>query len=137
MGVIVLVLVIGGYHQGEDIPFWVKFAAAAAISLGTYAGGWRIMRTLGRRIIELDPPRGFASETVASTVLYVMAIGFSAPISTTHTITSSIMGAGASKRLNAVRWGIAGNIVTAWIVTIPMSALSAALVFFAVRPLFV
>ncbi len=137
MGVIVLVLVIGGYHQGEDIPFWVKFAAAAAISLGTYAGGWRIMRTLGRRTIELDPPRGFASETVASTVLYVMAIGFHAPISTTHTITSSIMGAGASKRLNAVRWGIAGNIVTAWIVTIPMSALSAALVFFAVRPLFV
>ncbi len=136
MGVIVLALVIGGYHEGTDIPFWVKLAAAAAISLGTYAGGWRIMRTLGRRIIELDPPRGFAAETVAASVLYVMAIGFSAPISTTHTITSSVMGVGATKRLNAVRWGVAGNIVSAWILTIPMAALSAALVFLVTRPLF-
>ncbi len=137
MGVIVLALVIGGYHEGTDIPFWVKVAAAAAISAGTYAGGWRIMRTLGRRIIELDPPRGFAAETVAASVLYVMAIGFSAPISTTHTITSAVMGVGATKRLNAVRWGVAGNIVSAWILTIPMAALSAALVFFVTRPIFV
>ncbi len=136
MGVIVLALVIGGYHEGEEIPFWVKFAAAAAISLGTYAGGWRIMRTLGRRIIELDPPRGFAAETVAATVLYTTAFVFKAPISTTHTITSAVMGVGATKRLNAVRWGIAGNIVMAWILTIPMAALSAALVFVLARPVF-
>ncbi len=80
-------------------------AVASAISLGTYSGGWWIMRTLGRRIIHLDPPRGFASETVAAATLYVMAIGLHAPVSTTHTITSSLMGAGASKRLSAVRWG--------------------------------
>ncbi len=136
MGVIVLALVIGGFHEGEEIPFWVKFAAAAAISLGTYAGGWRIMRTLGRRIIALDPPRGFAAETVAATVLYTTAFVFKAPISTTHTITSAVMGVGATKRLNAVRWGIAGNIVMAWILTIPMAALSAALVFVLARPFF-
>jgi PiT family inorganic phosphate transporter len=128
MGVIVLALVIGGYQEGDDIPLWVKFSAALAISLGTYAGGWRIMRTLGRRIIELDPPRGFAAESVAAGVLYVMAIGLHAPVSTTHTITSSIMGVGATKRLSAVRWGVAGNIVTAWVLTIPMAALVAAII---------
>jgi PiT family inorganic phosphate transporter len=128
MGVIVLALVIGGYHEGDDIPVWVKISAALAISLGTYAGGWRIMRTLGRRIIELDPPRGFAAESVAAGVLYVMAMGLHAPVSTTHTITSSIMGVGATRRLSAVRWGVAGNIVTAWVLTIPMAALVAAII---------
>ena len=126
MGVIVLALVAGGYHQGESIPLWVKLAAALAISLGTYAGGWRIMRTLGRRVIELDPPRGFAAETVAASVLYTTAFAFAAPISTTQTITSAIVGVGATKRRSAVRWGMAGNIVTAWVLTIPMSALFAA-----------
>jgi PiT family inorganic phosphate transporter len=126
MGVIVLALVIGGYHEGDGIPLWVKFSAAGAISLGTYSGGWRIMRTLGRRIIELDPPRGFAAEAVAAGVLYVMAIGLHAPVSTTHTITSSIMGVGATRRLSAVRWGVASNILTAWVLTIPMAALVAA-----------
>jgi PiT family inorganic phosphate transporter len=126
MGVIVLALVAGGYHSGEDIPLWVKLAAALAISLGTYAGGWRIMRTLGRRVIELDPPRGFAAETVAASVLYTTAFAFSAPISTTQTITSAIVGVGATKRRSAVRWGVAGDIVTAWVLTIPMSALFAA-----------
>ena len=128
MGVIVLALVAGGYQDNtDDLPVWVIFAAAGAISLGTYSGGWRIMRTLGRRVIELDPPRGFAAETTASAVLYTTAYVFAAPISTTHTITSAIMGVGATKRLRAVRWGIAGNIVTAWILTIPMAALVAAL----------
>jgi PiT family inorganic phosphate transporter len=127
MGVIVLALVAGGFQtDNQHIPVWVVVAAAAAISLGTYAGGWRIMRTLGRRVIEIDPPRGFAAETTAAGVLYTMAIGFGAPISTTHTISSAIMGVGATKRLSAVRWGVAGNIVTAWILTIPMAASIAA-----------
>jgi PiT family inorganic phosphate transporter len=128
MGVIFLALVVGGYaNTGDPIPQWVIVSAAGAISLGTYAGGWRIMRTLGRRIIHLDPPRGFAAESAAASVLYTAAIGFGAPISTTHTITSAIMGVGATKRLSAVRWGIAGNIVTAWVLTIPAAAAVAAL----------
>ena len=127
MGVIVLALVAGGYQSSDEgIPVWVVLGAAGAISLGTYAGGWRIMRTLGRRIIELDPPRGFAAETTAASVLYVTAFVFAAPISTTHTITSAIMGVGATRRLSAVRWGVARSIVTAWVLTIPMAGLVAA-----------
>jgi PiT family inorganic phosphate transporter len=91
------------------------------------------MRTLGRRIIELDPPRGFAAETTAAGVLYTTAYVFEAPISTTHTITSSILGVGATKRLSAVRWGVAGNIITAWILTIPMAGLVAAAVYWLVH----
>jgi PiT family inorganic phosphate transporter len=135
MGVIVLALVIGGYHEGFEVPWWVVVLAAGALSAGTYAGGWRIMRTLGRRIIALDPPRGFAAEITASAVLYTTAFAFAAPISTTQTITSSILGAGATKRLSAVRWGVAGNILVAWVLTIPMAALSAALAYWAIRPL--
>jgi PiT family inorganic phosphate transporter len=127
MGVIFLALLTTGHvHAGQGIPVWVKISAATAISLGTYSGGWRIMRTLGRRIIHLDPARGFASEAVAATVLYVMAIGLHAPVSTTHTITSAVMGAGATKRLSAVRWGVAKGIVTAWVLTIPAAGLVAA-----------
>jgi inorganic phosphate transporter, PiT family len=128
MGVIFLALVTSGHaEKGDNIPLWVKLSAATAISLGTYSGGWRIMRTLGRRIIHLDPARGFASEAVAATVLYVMAIGLQAPVSTTHTITSAVMGAGATKRLSAVRWGVAKGIITAWILTIPAAGAVAAL----------
>jgi inorganic phosphate transporter, PiT family len=134
MGVIVLALVAGGLHEGTDIPLWVKLSAATAISLGTYSGGWRIMRTLGRKIIELDPARGFVAETVAASVLYTTAFVFAAPVSTTHTITSAIMGVGATKRLSAVRWGVAQNIGMAWILTIPMAALVAALTYFVLRP---
>jgi PiT family inorganic phosphate transporter len=127
MGVIFLALLTTGHVNAADgIPIWVKLAAATAISLGTYSGGWRIMRTLGRRIIHLDPARGFASEAVAATVLYVMAIGLHAPVSTTHTITSAVMGAGATKRLSAVRWGVARGIVAAWVLTIPAAGLVAA-----------
>jgi PiT family inorganic phosphate transporter len=136
MGVVVLALVAGGYHDAsDDIPVWVVVGAATAISLGTWAGGWRVMRTLGRRIIELDPARGFAAETTAATVLYVTAFVFAAPISTTHTITSSIMGVGSTRRLSAVRWGVARNIVAAWILTIPMAALVAAACYALARPL--
>ena len=133
MGVVVLALTVGGYHTGDSIPLWVYFLTAATLAAGTYAGGWRIMRTLGRRIIELDPPHGFAAESTASSVLFVAAIGYGVPISTTHTITSAIMGVGATKRLSAVRWGVAGNIVTAWIFTMPGAGLVAGLVYAALH----
>ena len=126
MGVIVLALVIGGYQTGFTVPWWVVLLAAGALSAGTYAGGWRIVRTLGRGIIALDPPRGFAAEATAATVLYTTAFVFAAPISTTQTITSSILGAGATRRLSAVRWGVAGSILVAWVLTIPMAGLVAA-----------
>jgi PiT family inorganic phosphate transporter len=126
MGVITLALVVGGYQIGFDVQWWVIVLSASALSAGTYAGGWRIMRTLGRRIVHLDPPRGFAAETTASSVLYTAAFVFHAPISTTQTITSAVMGVGATKRVSAVRWGVASNIATAWVLTIPMAALVAA-----------
>ncbi|TDE88331.1 inorganic phosphate transporter [Occultella glacieicola] len=129
MGVIVLALVAGGLHEGTEIPLWVKLAAAGAISLGTYSGGWRIMRTLGRKVIELDPARGFVAESVASSVLYTTAFVFHAPISTTHTITSAIMGVGATKRASAVRWGMARSIGVAWVLTIPAAATVAAVLY--------
>jgi PiT family inorganic phosphate transporter len=133
MGVIVLALNVGGYHSGSSIPLWVYFVTAAVLAAGTYAGGWRIMRTLGRRIIHLDPPHGFAAEATAAAILYVAGIGFGAPISTTHTITSTIMGVGATRRVSAVRWGVAGNIVGAWVLTFPGAGLLAAATYLAVR----
>ena len=127
MGVIFLALLTGGYvAESDGLPLWVIIAAATAISLGTWSGGWRIMRTLGRRIIHLDPPRGFAAESVAASVLYTTAYVFEAPISTTHTITSAVMGVGATKRLSAVRWGVAKSILTAWVLTFPAAAFVAA-----------
>ncbi|GAA2128268.1 inorganic phosphate transporter [Actinomadura napierensis] len=133
MGVIVLALVTTGHSSGNSVPLWVIVSCAGALSLGTYAGGWRIMRTLGRKVIEVDPPKGFAAESTASIVLYVTAYFWHAPISTTHTITSAIMGAGATKRLSAVRWGMAGNIVTAWVLTLPAAAIVAAVVYWVVH----
>jgi PiT family inorganic phosphate transporter len=129
MGVVVLALTVGGYHTGTSIPIWVFFMSAIVLAAGTYSGGWRIMRTLGRRIIELDPPHGFAAESTAASVLFVAAIQFGAPISTTHTITSAIMGVGATRGRRAVRWGVAGNIVAAWVFTMPGAALVAAAAF--------
>ncbi|MCG7287707.1 inorganic phosphate transporter [Cellulomonas sp. ACRRI] len=135
MGVIFMALLtVGWADPDEGIPLWVKLAAATAISLGTYSGGWRIMRTLGRKIIELDPARGFVAESVSAVVLYVNAFALHAPVSTTHTITSAIMGVGATKRLSAVRWGVAKNIGVAWVLTIPAAAAVAALVYFALSP---
>jgi len=129
MGVMTLALVVGGMHSGDSIPFWVKVSAALAISLGTYAGGWRIMKTLGKKVIEVDPIRSVAAQSVASTVLYVMAIYLKAPISTTHTITSSIIGAGATRGRKRVSWGVVGNIVSAWVLTLPAAALCAGLTY--------
>ncbi|MEH0842629.1 inorganic phosphate transporter [Micromonospora sp. CPCC 205711] len=137
MGIIVLALYTGGYQDDKThIPGWVFWTSATMLALGTYSGGWRIIRTLGRKIIDLGPPEGFAAETVASAVLYFNALVLKAPISTTHTITSAIMGVGATKRLSAVRWNVAGNIVIAWIITFPAAALIACLAYLLVRPLF-
>lgn len=110
MGIIVLALYTGGFQSNTThIPQWVYWTSAAMLAAGTYAGGWRIIRTLGRKIIDLGPPEGFAAETVASAVLYFNAQVLQAPISTTHTITSAIMGVGATKRLSAVRWNVAAT----------------------------
>ncbi|MFD2767642.1 inorganic phosphate transporter [Micromonospora eburnea] len=137
MGIIVLALYTGGFQSNTThIPQWVYWTSAAMLAAGTYAGGWRIIRTLGRKIIDLGPPEGFAAETVASAVLYFNAQVLQAPISTTHTITSAIMGVGATKRLSAVRWNVAGNIVMAWIITFPAAAAIACLAYLLVRPLF-
>lgn len=129
MGVIFLAVTSAGYYSLDDthLPLWIVISAAGAISLGTWSGGWRVMRTLGRRIIHLDPARGFSAEIVGAGVLYVTAFAFKAPISTTHTISSAIMGAGATERLSAVRWGVAGNIVAAWVLTFPCAGAAAAL----------
>lgn len=136
MGIVVMALTISGHQSGSDIPVWVKISCATALSLGTYAGGWRIMRTLGRKIIELDPPQGFAAETTAATIMYITSFVFKAPISTTHVITSAIMGVGATKRIRAVRWGVAKNIVLGWFITMPAAALVAALIYWAVYLVF-
>ncbi|MGA0865982.1 MAG: inorganic phosphate transporter [Candidatus Nanopelagicaceae bacterium] len=127
MGVMTLALVVGGFHSGDSIPTWVKISAALAIAAGTYAGGWRIMKTLGKRLVNIDQLRGVASEAVASSVLFTLAIGFKAPISTTHTITSAILGAGATRGKRAVSWTVVSRILMAWVITVPMAALSAAL----------
>ncbi|MEV7976114.1 inorganic phosphate transporter [Streptomyces sp. NPDC086519] len=130
MGVVVMALVISGHKTyGDPIPAWVKVVCALMLSLGTYAGGWRIMRTLGRKIIELDPPQGFAAEATGASIMFTTAYLFKAPISTTHVITSAIMGVGATKRVNAVRWGVAKNIVLGWFITMPAAALVAAAAF--------
>jgi PiT family inorganic phosphate transporter len=137
MGVIFLALVASDYAQPDDrLPLWVVISAASAISLGTYSGGWRIMRTRGRRIIHLDPARGFAAEAVGAAVLYTTAFVWHAPISTTHTITSAIMGAGATKRFSAVRWGVARSILTAWVLTFPAAGLVAALTYWVLKFVF-
>jgi PiT family inorganic phosphate transporter len=137
MGIVVLALYTGGYQSNTtQIPQWVYWASATMLAAGTYTGGWRIIRTLGRKIIDLGPAEGFAAETVASSVLYFNAFVLKAPISTTHTITSAIMGVGATKRLSAVRWNVAGSIVMAWVTTFPAAALIACLLYFVVRPLF-
>jgi inorganic phosphate transporter, PiT family len=126
MGVMALALVAAHPTQAFHVPVWVIASAAAAMAAGTYAGGWRIIRTLGQRIAHLEPHQGFAAETATAAILYTTAhYGF--PVSTTHTISGSVLGAGAVQRFSAVRWGIARNILVAWIFTIPAAALVAGL----------
>jgi PiT family inorganic phosphate transporter len=135
MGVIALALFLNGSIDEFYIPTWVKFAAGFAIAAGTYVGGWRIVRTLGQRVFNMDTPSGFAAQTAAGTTLYFASIaGF--PVSTTQCISGAVMGAGATKRLSAVRWGVAGNIVVAWALTIPAAAVVAGLLFWPIEALF-
>ena len=123
MGIIALALIAGGHlAPGSDPPLWVIVSAALAMGAGTYAGGWRIIKTLGTRIAKLDPPQGFAAQTACASILWATA-HFGYPVSTTQVISGSVMGSGATRGLHAVRWGVAGNIVMAWIFTIPMAGL--------------
>jgi PiT family inorganic phosphate transporter len=135
MGIIALALFLNGSIDEFYIPDWVKVAAGLAIAAGTYVGGWRIIRTLGQRVFNMDPASGFAAQTAAGTTLYVASIaGF--PVSTTQCISGAVMGAGATKRLSAVRWGVAGNIVVAWVLTIPAAAAVAAALYWPLELVF-
>jgi inorganic phosphate transporter, PiT family len=135
MGVIALALYEHGTISSFYIPTWVKVAAGLTIGAGTYAGGWRIIRTLGQRIYGLQPEHGFAAQVSAGSTLYLgTRLGF--PISTTHVVSGSVMGAGSTRRLSAVRWGVAGNIVLAWLLTLPAAALVAAALYYPVAWIF-
>ncbi len=120
MGIMTLALVAAGVLAEPVVPLWIIFIAASAISLGTAAGGWRIIRTMGQKVVKLDPVHGFAAETTAATII-LGASQFGIPVSTTHVISSAILGVGASDRFSAVRWGVAGDIVVAWVLTLPAS----------------
>jgi len=134
MGIIMITLVAGGFYsmtpEGKlpEIPWQVVIACHAAIGLGTLSGGWRIVKTMGTKIVKLQPVGGFCAETAGAATLF-FATNFGIPVSTTHTITGAIVGVGASKRLSAVKWGVAGRIVWAWVLTIPMAAIIAALAY--------
>jgi PiT family inorganic phosphate transporter len=130
MGIITLALIAHGSlpAEGFEVPTWVVVSSASAIALGTYTGGWRIIRTMGNRIFKMDPAQGYAAQAGGASVLLTAAhLGF--PLSTTHAITGSVLGAGAAKSLSAVRWGVAGNIVVGWILTLPAAAAVGALTY--------
>jgi inorganic phosphate transporter, PiT family len=117
------------------VPAWVKIAAGLAIAAGTYVGGWRIMRTMGSRIFKLEPESGFAAQAAAGATIWA-ATHAGYPLSTTHVVSGAVMGAGATKRLSAVRWGVAGNIVVAWVLTIPAAAIVAGVCYWPVNAIF-
>ncbi len=133
MGIIALALVATGHLSSFAVPMWVILLAAAAMGLGTLAGGWRVIRTLGSRITPLDPPRAFAAQSSASAVLLVSAYVYALPVSSTHIMTTSIMGVGASRRLSAVRWSVAQRVAMAWVLTIPGAAISAAIAYLVIH----
>jgi len=135
MGVIALALYTNGTISHFYVPAWVKIAAGLTIAAGTYAGGWRIIRTLGQRIYKLQPENGFAAQISAGSTLW-LGTHYGFPISTTHVVTGSVMGAGATRRFSAVRWGVAGNIAFAWILTLPAAGLVAAALFYPVKWVF-
>jgi PiT family inorganic phosphate transporter len=130
MGVITLALIAHGDISADNfhVPAWVVISAATAIALGTYTGGWRIIRTMGMKIIKMDPAQGFSAQGAGAAVI-LAASHFGYPLSTTHVISGGVMGAGAAKRLSAVRWGVAGNIVAAWVLTVPAAGSIGALVY--------
>ncbi len=135
MGIITGLLVTGGYLRKFEIPFWVIITCHAAIALGTMFGGWRIVKTMGTKITKLQPFGGFCAETSGAITLF-LATALGIPVSTTHTITGAIIGVGATRRISAVKWGVAGNIVWAWVLTIPLSAAVSAATFVLLKPLF-
>ena len=132
MGIMTLALFTAGSIPDKTVPVWVILIAATAMSLGTAAGGWRIMKTMGQKVVRLDPVHGFAAETTAASIIMV-ASHFGMPVSTTHVISSAIMGVGSSESMKAVRWGVARSIVTAWVLTIPASAVIAAACYMALH----
>jgi PiT family inorganic phosphate transporter len=132
MGIIAGVLFTAGYLKAFTIPMWVILTAHSAIALGTLLGGWRIIHTMGSKITKLQPVGGFAAETAGAITLFI-ASHFGVPVSTTHTITGAIVGVGATRRLSAVRWGVARRIVWAWVLTIPMAAVLGAITYYIAR----
>jgi PiT family inorganic phosphate transporter len=135
MGVIALLLFSHGSIDHFYIPAWVKVAAGLAIALGTYVGGWRIMRTLGQRLYKMEPEAGFASQATAGATIWA-ATRYGYPLSTTHVISGGVLGAGATQRLSAVRWGVAGNMVVAWVLTIRAAAIVVALFYWPIQAIF-
>ena len=134
MGIMTLALVTAGVLDSFEVPLWVIVTAATAISLGTAAGGWRIIKTMGTKVVKLDPVHGFAAETTAATVIFG-ASQLGMPVSTTHVISSAIMGVGSSDRFKTVRWAVARSIVTAWVLTLPASGLVAAIAYLVLNPI--
>ncbi|MFA5725974.1 MAG: inorganic phosphate transporter, partial [Candidatus Omnitrophota bacterium] len=135
MGIIASLLFSAGLlGKTFHIPLWIVISCHAAIALGTIFGGWRIVKTMGQKVAKLKPIDGFCAESGAAVMLFVSS-ALGVPVSTTHTITGSIMGVGSLKRLSAVRWGVAGNIIWAWILTIPCSAIISALAYIIIRKL--
>jgi len=128
MGIITLALVAAGYQAHLDVPLWVKISAAVSMALGTSVGGWKIIKTMGTKIFKIEPINGFAADLGSASVIFSATLTH-LPVSTTHAITSSILGVGAAKRFSSVRWNTAGRIVVAWVVTIPVSGVMAALIY--------
>lgn len=128
MGIITFALIAGGFQTNLDVPFWVKLSCAVAMALGTSVGGWKIIKTVGTRIIKLEPANGFSAD-VGSALVIILATLLKMPVSTTHVISSSIMGVGTSKRLSAVKWDTAQKIVTAWLITLPVTFVIAAVIY--------
>lgn len=135
MGIITFALVAGGFQPTLDVPGWVKVSCAMAMALGTSVGGWRIIKTIGTRIIKLDPTSGFASDFSSATII-ILATLFKLPVSTTHVISSSIMGVGSARRFSSVRWSTAQQMVVAWLITLPITAVFASLTYFIISIFF-
>ena len=136
MGIITASMVAAGFLTTFEVPIWVIFGSAFFMGLGTAVGGWKVIRTLGMRMTKIETPQGFSAETAAAGSIIVASL-VGAPISTTHVISTAVMGVGATRRVSAVRWGIARDIVLTWVLTFPGSALGAALTYLLIRPLFV
>jgi PiT family inorganic phosphate transporter len=128
MGIITFALVTSGHLDSMEVPLWVKIAAATAMALGTSVGGWKIIKTMGTKIFKIEPINGFAADISAASVIFSATL-LHLPVSTTHAITSAILGVGSAKRFSAVKWGVAGRIVVTWFITIPISAVLSGLIF--------